>query len=75
MDALSLWVHGGASVFDTAGILGGGSIAAAVARCQQRPGHDAYHQSRVLQRHLRSLAKRLGRPLCGQRLRRSQQHR
>ena len=58
--ALSPSVHGGASAFG----LGGGAVAISVACGQQRPGHDAQQKSRVLQRHLRSLAKRAGRPVC-----------
>ena len=56
-------VHGDACVFGSVGILGGGPIATFVARCQQRPGHDADYKSRILQRYLRSLVKRVGRPV------------
>ncbi len=59
MYALSPSVHGGATVFGTAGILDG-SVAISIACCQQRPGHDAYNKSPVLQRRLRSIAKRVG---------------
>ena len=48
--------------FGTAAILGGGSMVSVAP--SQRRGHDAYYKSRVLQRHLRSLVKRVGRPVC-----------
>ena len=64
MYVLSLSVHDGASVFGTAGILGGGFVGISVACGQERPGHDSDHKGRVLQRYLRFPDKRSRRPVC-----------